>query len=774
MSPADPVDSVNTFIGTRDDGNTFPGASMPFGMAQSSPIGAHYSGWRYDEPVIRGFGHFFLSGAGCAQQGGLVSILPTTGEVGPGRSFDHRRYASPFTHDGEAGEPGYLRLRLTGYGGITVECTATMRAGVERFTFAAGGPRNVLINVGQANDKEPVFASTVRVLDDRTVSGCVVAQAFCGGGPYRTYFVTTFDRPFDGFGTWGPRVAAPGERDSAGGRGLRGAWVTFADSGGTGQVTAYTAISHVDYAGAMGNLDAEVRPDGRLLSFDELRDRARQAWRTELSSVDVSGGSADDRTVFYTSLYHALLQPLTGNDVDGRYLGFDNRVHRADGWTYHEFWSLWDTYRTQNQLLALLRPKRSADIARSVLAIHEQGGWLPRWAYANQETNTMTGDPVTPFLVDLWRFGALAGDAERAYAALWQNANEVPPADSPFEGRAGNPNYLAKGFVQHNPLFKLLRLKGHDADPRHGASATLEYALADGALSIMAEALGRSGDAAALRLRGRNYRLLWDSRVSDRGFTGFPRPKRRSGRWYAPLFRRYTPRRSGGFHEGTAWQYQWLAQQDVPGLLGLLGGADEALRRLDDFFAYDELVADPARAARERWVVGPYAYYEQHTYNPNNEPDLHAPWMYTLFGQPWKTSAVVHAAQTLFVNAPNGVTGNDDLGTMSAWYLFSALGLYPAVPGTGQFLLHAPRFGEAVIHLENGRDVVLRAPGADPATLRYVKGLTVDGERHDRAWIDHAPLTAGATLTFDLTDDPAQATWATGPAGAPPSPCAEP
>lgn len=771
MSSNDPVDLVNTFIGTKDDGNTFPGASMPFGMAHSSPIGSHYSGWRYDDPVIRGFGHFFLSGAGCAHQGGLVSILPTTATINHGTSFNHRHYGSPYTHDGEVGKPGYYRVQLTGSKLITVECTATTRTGVERFTFDSPGPQHVLINVGQANEKNPVRASGIRVLDDRTLTGYVVAQAFCGGRPYRTYFTTTFDQPFDSFGTWADTVVMPNWRESAGGRGLRGAWVTF--PGGANQITAYTALSHVDFTGADRNLAAEVRSGDRLLTFDELRDRAQDAWRTELSTVDVSGGTEDDRAVFYTSLYHVLQQPLTGNDVDGRYLGFDNKVHHADGWIYHEFWSLWDTYRAHNQMLALLRPGRAKDLARSVLTIHEQGGWLPRWAYANQETNTMTGDPVTPFLVDLWRFGALAGREEQAYAALWQNANEVPPASSPFEGRVGNPNYLAKGFVQHNRLFKILTMKGHDADPQRGGSATLEYALSDGVLSIMADALGHTDDAEALRRRGRNYRVLWDAGVSDRGFTGFPRPKRKSGRWYRPLFKRYTPQGSGGYHEGTAWQYQWLAHQDVPGLVTLLGGTDEAIRRLDDFFAYAELVADPAKAVREQWVVGPYAYYKQFRYNPNNEPDLHAPWMYTLMGHPWQTSAVVRAAQTLFVNAPNGVTGNDDLGTMSAWYLFTALGMYPAVPGTGQFLLHAPRFPEVTIHLENGKDLVLTAPTADSSKLQYIRALTVGDEPWPRAWIDYTQLEAGQTLTFDLTDDPADTDWATGPDEAPPSPCAE-
>ena len=753
----DPVRLVNTFIGTQREGNTFPGASMPFGMVHSSPIGSHYAGWRYDDPLIRGFGHFFLSGAGCAGQGGLVSILPTTGAVGP--TFDHKRYGSPFTHDGEVGEPGYFRVRLTGYGGITVETTATTRVGIERFTFPANVPWNVLINVGQANNKEPVFASGIWVLDDRTLAGYVVAQAFCGGRPYTTYFTTTFDRPFAGFGTWSQTAVLPGAREAAGGIGPRGAWLTFGPEE-SHQVTAYTALSHVDFTGASRNLAAEVCDGDRLRGFDEIRARAGEAWRAELSSVDVSGGSTDDRAVFYTSLYHVLLQPLTGNDVDGRYLGFDNRVHHAEGWTYYEFWSLWDTYRAHNQLLALLRPGRARDIARSLLTIHEQGGWLPRWAFANQETNTMTGDPVTPFLVDLWRYGALAGLEGRAYAALLENATEVPPASSPFEGRAGNPNYLANGFVQYAPLFKLLRLKGHDADPRHGGSATFEYALADGALSIMAEALGHIDDAAALRERGRNYRRLWDARVRDRGFAGFPRPRWKSGRWYRPLFRRYGPRRSSGFHEGTAWQYQWLAHHDVPGLVSLLGGKDEAIRRLDDFFAYAALVDDPARTVREQWVVGPYSYDSQFRYNPNNEPDLHAPWMYTLFGAPWKTSAVVRAAQTLFVNGPDGVTGNDDLGTMSAWYVLSVLGLYPAAPGTGQFLLHAPRFPRATIHPAGGAPIVIKAAAADSASLQYIRALTVDGQPWDQASIDHVQLRAGVTLAFELTADPAEATWA--------------
>lgn len=465
--------------------------------------------------------------------------------------------------------------------------------------------------------------SSIRVVDDRTVEGTVESQAFCGGKSYTTYFTTKFDKPFKSSGTWSPTGGTPGSRESSGGAGLRGAWLTF---GGGGQVTATTAISQVDAQGARVNLAAE-----HIRSFDAAKADAQRTWRRELSSVDIKGGTPDDRTVFYTSLYHTLLQPLTANDADGRYYGFDKKVHRAIGWTYYDFFSLWDTYRTQNQLLALLRPDRAKDIAKSILAIHDQGGWLPRWAYASQETNTMTGDPVTPFLVDLWRFGALSGNEMRAYQALLQNSTQIPPASSPFQGRSGNASYQQDGFVQYDPNFPK---KGQDTDPNHGASATLEYALGDCSLSVMAAALGKKSDAAALSEQARTYRTLWDASQTDRGFTGFFRPKVAGGDWFTPATGPYSPQSQDGFHEGTAWQYQWLVQQDVPGLVQRMGGPAATGKRLDDFFAYDELVKDPAAAVRENWVVGPYDYYDQFRYNPNNEPDLHSPWMYALTGQP--------------------------------------------------------------------------------------------------------------------------------------------
>ncbi|WMW80024.1 GH92 family glycosyl hydrolase [Undibacterium cyanobacteriorum] len=764
---------VNTFIGTQDDGNTFPGASAPFGMIQVSPIGEHYSGWRYTDPKIRGFGHFFLSGAGCWEQGGQLSVLPVTGSIGPGgdfdtskaNSFDHKKYASNYTHDGEVGTAGYFKMQLTSYGGITAENTALTRVAAERYTFAANqNSGHILVNVGQANERHSVAGSSLQVIDDHTLEAKIVTLSFCGGTKYTTWYRMEFNRPFKTHGVWNEVGGKEGVRSLSQQGEVRphGAWFSF-DLSHDKSVTAVTSISHVDIQGARRNLGAEGKIGETLMSFDAMREKAQALWAKELNSIRITGGSQDERTVFYTALYHTLLQPLTGNDVDGRYRGWDNQIHTTDrrtGETYYEFFSLWDTYRAQNQMLALLRPQRAKDIANSVLKIHEQSGWLPRWGYASYETNVMTGDPVTPFLVDLWRYGALKGKEKQAYAALRQNAFGVPDFKIRAQGRAGNPSYLQLGFVQYDRAFPA---KGMDVDPHHGGSATLEYAQGDAALAMMAQALGKKEDAAILRKRGANWRQVWDNSVVDQelGFKGFPRARIDGGDWYTEIDGSYSPRSEHGFHEGTAWQYQWLVQQDVPGLVSEMGGREMAGKRLDAFFALEALQKDPQHAVRKEWVVGPYSYYNQYRYNPNNEPDLHAPWIYTHIGQPWKTAIVARAADILFSNAPNGVTGNDDLGTMSAWYLFSALGLYPSTPGTGQFLLHAPKFINAEIDLGNGKTLTINSLGHRTNTNNFIHAARFNGKAQDKVFLDWEALQQGGTLEFQMNDRFDQNGWGT-------------
>jgi len=771
---------VNTMIGTQDEGNTFPGASAPFGQIQVSPIGSHYAGWRHGDEKIRGFGHSFLSGAGCWEQGGQLSMLPVTGSIGPGgdfdtkdaKSFDHRKYGARYSHDGGAHQAGYYKVRLTDYGGIDVEATALTRAAAERYTFAAGtGTGHVLVNVAQANEKHRVIGSQVRVVGDRAVEGKITTLSFCGGHEYATWFRIEFDQPFKAFGVWGQAGGTPAARYSMESEyePLNGAWLSFDLAKGR-SVTATSAISHVDIEGARANLRAEGMRGGKPLSFDAMRNAARQQWRDELSKIRVSGGSSDDQTVFYTALYHALLQPLTGSDADGRYRGYDDQVHVAEGWTYHEFFSLWDTYRSQNQLLALIEPRRAHDIGRSLLAIDQQGGWLPRWGYANFDTNTMTGDPVTPLLADLWRYGALQGLEAPAWKALRKNAWGVPPLQSRHEGRAGNANYLEHGFVFFDRTFPA---KGMDVDPHNGGSATLEYALADCSLSLMADALGKKADAAALLARGGNWRNVWDAGLTEAesGFTGFPRPRLEGGDWFTPPTGTYSPRSHYGFHEGTAWQYQWLVPQDVPGLMQAMGGREAMAKRLDAFFAYDALLADPLGAARKTWVGGPYSYYGQYRYNPNNEPTMHVPTLYSLIGQPWKTATVLSAVQTLFTNAPNGVTGNDDLGTMSAFYLFGAMGFSPLTPGSGKLLLHPPRFDRVEVALGDGKRLVVEAGGANGGHPRYVSSVRFNGQPQEAVWLDVDRLRQGGTLQYALSATPDTNGWGTHAADAPPAIC---
>ncbi|MET0423279.1 MAG: GH92 family glycosyl hydrolase, partial [Actinoplanes sp.] len=634
----DPVDLVNPFVGTENFGNTFPGASAPFGMVQVSPDTGGQGGYDYRQNTIYGFSQTHLSGVGCPVAGELP-MMPTTGAIS---SVDPNVYRSPYSHDDEQATPGYYRVGLSKYG-VDAELTATERTGWQRHTFPATAQANLLFNTGRAN--QSVFDSEIHLVGDRTVEGRVHAGNFCAGKDDHTvYFSATFDRPFAAFGTWRGSAVTAGSRDAAGSGG-NGAYVTF-DATTDRDVVVKVGLSYTGPAGARANLTAET---GDGFDFDQVRADLTARWAGELDRIKISGGTAERRTAFYTALYHSLLHPNLAGDVDGSYVGFDRAVHRAEGYTPYQNFSLWDTYRPQNQLLELLTPDVARDVALSVLAIGRDGGWLPRWALVNSETNIMTGDPVTPFLVEAWSKGLLAGHEDEAYGLLRSNALSEPPAGSPYNGRSGIRYYNDRGYVPSG-----LRLgvdcaaKGGDNDCDHPASATLEYAAADASLALMAAGLGRSADAKLFAGRGQWYRNLWDSPPTAppttqnglKATSGHFRPRTVDGTWLTP----YDPVAADEqFHEGGAYQYQWLVPQDPAGLIGLMGGRAAAEKRLDDFFAYDKLLADPAGTARTDWIAAPYDYYAKPTYNPNNEPDLLAPYLYHWAGDPAKAATVVRA-----------------------------------------------------------------------------------------------------------------------------------
>lgn len=739
------TDLVNPFIGSQNEGNTYPGAAVPFSMVQLSPDTGHAVGYDYTDDQIRGFSSTHISGVGCGL-GGDLPVLPTTGDI---TETDNTKYASGFSHDNEKASPGYYQVGLTSYGGINAELTATQRTGVQRYTFPATDKANVLINAGQSLHR--TVSTTVEVLDSRTVRTAITGRGFCQDTkPYTLYTVTRFDRPFADSGTWKDGEVTDAQQST--GAAGNGAWVRF-DTTKDRTVEATTAISYVDAAGAAGNLRAE---GGR--GFDRVARAAQAAWEDRLDDVRAQGGTETQRRTFYSSLYRSFLGPNIGQDVDGRYTGWDQKIHRAKGYRYYQNWSLWDTYRTQAQLLSLLAPREARDMAISVLKIEEQSGWLPKWGYGTVETNIMTGDPVTPYLTNAYQQGLLKGYEEQAYRTLKKNADGVPPAESPAVGREANKEYLADGFV---PYIKgRPHAKPGDSDYDHGGSATLEYALSDAMLGEMAAGLGHDADARRYRERAQNYHRIFDSS------TGFFRSRDEKGAFAGPA----DPAKSEGFHEGTSWQYQWLVPQDIPGLVGLIGGTDATNARLDSFFAYEQLLADPAKTVREVWVNGPYDYYNADKYNPQNEPDLIAPYTYLSTGQPWKTTDVVHGALTLFTDSPTGMTGNDDVGTMSAWDVLSSIGIFPVQPGTDTWGLSTPVFDRVDLTLDRRYyprgAFTVRAPGTSD-TDRYIQSARLDGAEQSRTYLTTQDIRSARSLSFEVGSEPSA--WGTSPSDAPPA-----
>lgn len=739
------TDLVNPFIGTENEGNTYPGAAVPFGMVQFSPDTGHNTGYDHSDTHIRGFSTVHLSGVGCGL-GGDLPVLPTTGDV---KETDYAKYAAEFSHDDEKASPGSYRVGLKS--GIDAELTATKRTGVQRYTFPATDKANVLLNAGQSLHK--TGNTKVEILDSRTVRTAITGSGFCQDTkPYTLYTITRFDRPFTTSGTWKGDTVTAGSKESSAGQERNGAYVRF-DTSKDRTVEATTALSYVDAKGAALNLRAE---GGR--SYDRVAKAAQASWEDRLDDVQARGGSETVRRTFYSSLYRSFLAPNIGSDVDGRYTGWDQKIHRAKGFTYYQNWSLWDTYRTQAQLLALLAPHESRDMALSVLKIDEESGWLPKWGYGTVETNIMTGDPVTPFLTNAYQQGLLKGHEEEAYRALKKNADGVPPAESAPVGREANKEYLSQGFA---PYIKgRPHAKPGDSDYDHGASATLEYALSDAMLGQMAADLGHKADAKRYAERAQNYRKIFDSS------TGFFRARDAAGAFTGPA----DPAKSEGFHEGTSWQYQWLVPQDLPGMVDLIGGKQATNDRLDSFFAYDQLLKDPAKTAREVWVNGPYDYYNADKYNPQNEPDLIAPYTYLSTGQPWKTTDVVHAALTLFTDTPTGMTGNDDLGTMSAWNVLSSIGVFPVQPGTDTWGLSTPVFERVDLKLDRryypkGR-LTVKAPGTSE-THRYIQSARTDGADYGKTYLTTDDIRDTRELSFTVGDKPSE--WGTSQDAAPPA-----
>ena len=732
--PPDVAAFVRPMAGT-ESGGVFPGAATPFGMVEYSPNteGADGGGYKFSHPRTWGFGVTHLSGPGCPAMGDVVS-LPTVGAV---RTVDATRQTSPFSHASEQASPGYYAVTLSRYG-VRAELSATTRTGWARYTFPATKHANVVVDPG-ANFRG-VRTASVHVVGNDTLVGSVTSWGYWNACParshnrYTLYFAMRFSRPFTSFGASKDDARArPGRRDARGRD--AGAYVSFDTTRDASPVVSKVGISYVDAAGAARNLDAE----GQGYDFDATAAAARRSWNDVLGRVRVSGGT--QQPTFYTALYRTLLYPNVFSDVDGRYVGFDDRVHRApSGQTHYSNFSMWDTYRAAHQVIDLVAPERVPDMVHSLLDDGRQSGWLPKWVYAHYETNEMVGDPAANVIADAYLKGLVRpADVQAAYAAVLHNASDVPdPSRSPFEGRTGLDDYVNRGFVPY---------RGGDGDFTFSASASLEYAINDCAVALMAGRMGRQADYRYLLRRAKRYRSSIDRRAR------FARARRTDGSWKRP----FDPDSRSGFKEMSAWQYTWLAPQDVAGLAATLGGRSAMLAKLDRFFDYGRVSADPG--------IVKTAWRGNARYNPRNEGDLQAAYLYDYLGQPAKTQDMVRAAMSLYTTAPNGLPGGDDLGTMSGWYVLSALGLYPAMGGDDHYAITTPLFD----HVTIGGRIAIDAPGASSG-LTHIAAAKLGGAALDTSAVAHGDLLRAGHLTFVLSAAPTA--WATGSANVPRSACA--
>ncbi|MEG3152087.1 GH92 family glycosyl hydrolase [Sphingomonas sp. ZT3P38] len=737
--PPAAIAAVDPFIGTGGEGHAFPGATAPFGMIQLGPdtdirpFKQSYkwaAGYRHEDNTILGFSHTHFSGAGHSDLGDIL-VAPAAGDAVSLEPGDPARpgsgYRSRFSHASEVATPGYYAVTLSD-SGVRAELTAGTRIGVHRYAFPAGKAAHLIVDLRSSIYNYPgkILWSSIRVRADGTITGVRETR---GWAPARKlFFAMRFSAPLAGHAFVNREEDVPYKGFQGPGRGddnvaqLAGrALVARLDFGPlTGPLEARVAISGVDEAGALANLASEPG------DFDSVRARTRAAWEKALGAIDITAPAPLRRTV-YTALYHSLLAPSVYGDVDGRYRGPDDQVHQATGFTFHSTFSLWDTFRAEHPLLTLIQPaQRNSDFVNSLIASRRDSpfGILPVWQFHGRETWTMIGYHAVPMIADAYLKGVRGFDANAALDAMVASADYAP--------YGGLGDYMKLGYV---PI---------DREPE-AASKTVEYAYDDWTIARMARALGRTAIADRFDKRALYWRNSFDAK------TGFLRARKADGSYREP-FDPTAINYGSDYTEGNAWQYSWFAPQDQGGLIRTLGGDAATVKKLDAMFDFDNSKVDYSHAEDIAGLIGQYIH--------GNEPSHHVAYLYSYAGSPWRTQErLKQIVDSQYKPTPDGLSGNDDLGQMSAWLVFTTLGFYPVAPGSDEYVIGRPFLDRAVLNLPNGKRFTIRAEGLSDAN-RYIGQVFLNGTPLGRSFIRHAEIVAGGELRFVMQATP-NVRWAT-------------
>jgi predicted alpha-1,2-mannosidase len=706
---------VNPFIGTDDSnspnpvgggagGSTFPGAEVPFGMVQFSPDTptASPSGYRYSDTSVEDFSLTHFDGAGCPNNEDL-NLLPVTGSVSTSPGSNWTSYASGYTKANESAAPGYYKTRLDKYS-TTVELTATTRTGIARLTYPNTTTAQLLVNTSRSATGSR--NGTVNV-SGSTVTGSLTAGGFCGSSKtYQIYFAMRFDRAPTAHGTWSGGAVSAGSSSTSGTN--TGAYLTF-DTSGNAVVQVQTALSFVSVAGAQANLTAETN------TFDAARTAADATWNSMLNRIQVSGGVTADTQKFYTALYHVFQSPNVSSDTNGQYEGFDNAVHTASGMTVYQNYSGWDIYRSWSALVAFVAPDVMTDVVKSMVLDGQQGGLLPKWSQQTNEDFVMTGDPGPIIVASAYAFGVRNFDTAAALSLMDKSSAGGTTQGSAIRGNEGN--YESRHYIINDP------------------SDSLEYSASDFAMAQFAKALGNTTDYNTHMTRAQWWQNTYNP---DSGYVS---PHNSDGTWAWPV----DPASDSGYTEGNPAQYTWMVTYNFQGLINLMGGAPTAVQRLNHFFTQVN-----------GGLTTPFFYI-------GNEPEHGAPWAYNFAADPAGTADAVHKVMSQgFNTTAGGLPGNDDLGATSAWYVWSAMGMYPATPGADTLALHGPSFPSVLIQRSAG-NVTINAAG----TGAYVQSLSVNGAGTTHNYLRYPDLAAGGTLNYTMGASPSA--WGTGAGDVPPS-----